>query len=112
MEYGFSTLSGCRKSAIGWRFSHESLSETVCAVQYAAIYGKKGNYDSSAWTADYNCYGVAAAFADSVNSMEHLHSRYRDIGFETEAVTDDKDIRFVIKTEQPVEGNQADFIYY
>lgn len=78
---------------------------------YAAIYGKKGNYDSSAWTADYNCYGVAAAFADSVNSMEHLHSRYRDIGFETETVTDDKDICFVIKTEQPVEGNQADFIY-
>lgn len=78
---------------------------------YAAIYGSTGNYDSSVWVQDYNCFGVASSFAKSLNHMKYLHKSYEDIGVNCETVKNSEDIDFHLQLDRPVEGKNADFLY-
>ncbi len=78
---------------------------------YASIYGSTGNYDSSVWVQDYNCFGVASSFAKSLNHMKYLHKSYEDIKVNCETVKNSEDIDFHLQLDRPVEGENVDFLY-
>lgn len=78
---------------------------------YAAIYGSTGSYDSSVWVQNYNCFGVAASFAKSLNHMKYLHKSYDDIKVNCDTVKNSEGINFHLQLDRPVEGKNADFLY-
>lgn len=78
---------------------------------YASIYNSTGNYDSSVWVQDYNCFGVASSFAKSLNHMKCLHKSYEDIKVNCETVKNSENINFNLQLDRPVEGKNVDFLY-
>lgn len=78
---------------------------------YASIYGSTGDYDSSVWVQDYNCFGVASSFAKSLNHMKYLHKSYEDITVKCKTEKNSEEIHFHLQLDRPVEGNNADFLY-
>ena len=78
---------------------------------YVSIYGSTGNYDSSVWVQDYNCFGVASSFAKSLNHMKYLHNSYEDMKVNCVMLKTDEGIDFNIQTDCPIEGRNVDFLY-